>query len=65
MDDQGASTESLELIYRRCLESVAPAENERMQARAHTTWRDTKQCQEWGRMGNKQWREYRAEPRGK
>lgn len=65
MDDQGASAESLELIYRRCLESVAPAENERMQARAHTTWRDTKQCQEWGRMGNKQWREYRAEPRGK
>lgn len=65
MKNQGPSTESLELIYRRCLESVAPVENERMRERTQLTWRDTKQSQEWGRMGNKHWRQYRAEPRGK
>jgi|DEB0MinimDraft_6_1074348.scaffolds.fasta_scaffold80098_2 hypothetical protein len=65
MDDRTLDIEYVQLVYRQCLESVAPAENERMQARSHTTWRDTKQCQEWGRMGNKHWREYRAEPRGK
>jgi len=64
MNDRGPSTESLELIYRRCLESVAPAENARMQARSNTTWRDMKQCQEWGRMGHRSSREVRAERNG-
>lgn len=37
-------------LYRRCLESVAPAENKRMQERTQLTWRDTKIAQKWGRM---------------
>lgn len=57
--------EHFQLLYRRCLESVAPSENQRMRERTKLTWRDTKVSQMWGRMGARNKREFRAEPKGK
>lgn len=57
--------EYVQIAYRQCLETVAPTENERMRERTQLTWRDTKVSQMWGRMGARNRREFRAEPKGK